>query len=83
MRYRDFAFSRTRRAIDPDVFVTRMNEAVEMVIDVTLDTALKFSDHLPWSADEITSHVEAFVSKYVPDLERCPGSERASWDDQA
>ncbi len=80
MRFSDFAFARKRSAIDSDQFVAHVHEAVEKIIDVTLDSALKFSDRLPWTAEEITSQVEAFVSKHVPSAERCAES---AWDDKA
>ena len=80
MRRNAFFNNKHRNPVDSAEFVTHVHDAVDAVIDTALDYAVRFSDRLPWSADEITRHVDAFVSKHVPDAERCAES---AWDDNA
>lgn len=74
------SFLRHGDRIDSAEFVDQVHDAVEAVLDVALDFAVRYGDRLPWSADEITRHVEAFISKHVPDAEKYAESQ---WDDRA
>jgi hypothetical protein len=76
---RSHFYSYGRRAVrDPDKFVADMHEALGEVMERAMDIAFKVIDHVPWTADEITNHVEDFVNRHVPDAERCA---QDAWDD--
>jgi hypothetical protein len=78
MRRRQFFSNGYRRAQNPDEFVADIHDVIDNVMERAMDAALKFADQLPWSAEEITKHVDAFVNRHVPGAERC-AEER--WDD--
>ena len=81
MRFSEFVYAHSNKTkADPMEFVAHVHDAVDAVLDVALDYAVRYGDRLPWSADEITRHVEAFISKHVPAAEKCAESQ---WDDRA
>jgi hypothetical protein len=67
-----------RASQDPAEFVNELHDALDTVVDRALDLTLAVAGRLPWTAEEITRHVDAFVSRHVPDAERCV---ERGWDD--
>ena len=78
MRRAHFFSHGWRAAHDPDRFVADVHEVIGEVMERAMDVAFTVVDRVPWTADEITKHVEAFVNRHVPDAERCA---QDAWDD--
>lgn len=77
MRFSEFVFAHSGKTkTDPMEFVAQLHD----VIDATMEAGLDVIDRLPWSAEEIARHVDAFVSRFVPAAEQCAESQ---WDDRA
>jgi len=81
MRFSEFVFAHSAKTrVDPMEFVAQLHDVVDTVIDAAMEAGVDVIDRLPWSAEEITRHVDAFVSRFVPAAEQCAESQ---WDDRA
>jgi hypothetical protein len=78
MRRRHFFSYAHRASREPEELISDIHEVIDRVMERAMDAAFKVTEYVPWSADEITRHVEDFVNKHVPDAERCVED---SWDD--
>jgi hypothetical protein len=75
--YRFHRFAR-HATHDPERFVADIHDLIDRVMEHAVDAAVYFADWLPWNAEEITRHVDDFVSRSVPRAERCFED---AWDD--
>jgi len=81
MRLSEFVFTHSGKGKpDPMEFVTQLHDVIDTVIDTAMEAGADVIDKLPWSAEEITRHVDAFVTRFVPAAEQCAESQ---WDDKA
>lgn len=81
MRFTEFIFAQSGKTkLDPMEFVAQLHDVIDTVIDATMEVGVDVIDKLPWTAEEITRHVDAFVGRFVPAAERCAES---AWDDKA
>ena len=81
MRFSEFVFTHSDKIKpDPMEFVAQLHDVIDTVIDAIMEAGIDVIDKLPWNADEITRHVDAFVSRFVPPAEQCAESQ---WDDRA
>jgi hypothetical protein len=79
MRGRFFTHHGHRAGRSADQMVNEIHDAIDYVMERAMDAAFMVVDRVPWSADEITRRVEAFVNKHVPNAEQCVED---SWDDR-
>jgi hypothetical protein len=79
MRRRHYFTKGYRGARHPDELVADLHDVIEGVMERAMDAAFKFSAYVPWSAEDITRHVDDFVNRHVADVERCVED---TWDDK-
>ena len=81
MRFSEFVYAHSNKTkADPMEFVAHVHDVIDTVIDAAMDASADVIDKLPWTAEEITHHVDAFVGRFVPAAEQCAES---YWDDKA
>lgn len=78
MRRHHFFSHGYRRARNPEELVSEIHDVIDGVMERAMDVAFKVAECVPWSADEITRRVDDFVSRHVPEAERCVED---TWDD--
>jgi hypothetical protein len=78
MRFNDFVFKCSRRApLDPAEFVSTVQRIIDTAVDAAMDGVYEALDGIPWTAEEMTRHVESFVNRWAPPSERA----ESTWSD--